>query len=113
MITIRVERKKGQIISLTACGHSGYEDVGKDIVCAAVSMVVQTALLGLIGYAGIEVDYKRRDEANYLKFTLPDSLTVKQRQDADAILCTMWLGIKDMHEGFSDFIELEEIENVY
>lgn len=109
MITVRVERKQGKIFSLTACGHSGYEDAGKDIVCAAVSMVAQTALLGLIGYAGIEVDFIRRDEANYLKFTLPNSLTERQSQDAEAILSTMWLGIKDLHEGFSDYIELEEI----
>ena len=112
MIKIEVVKHNEFIKSVLVKGHANYSN-GEDIVCAAVSMVVQTALLGLIGYAGIEVDYKRRDEANYLKFTLPDSLTVKQRQDADAILCTMWLGIKDMHEGFSDFIELEEIENVY
>ena len=98
-----------KIVSLTACGHSGYEDVGKDIVCASASMTVQNALLGLIAYAGIEVDYIRRDEQNYLKFTLPNNMTERQRQDADAILSTMWLGLKDLAEGFSDFIELEEI----
>ena len=35
-------------------------------------------------------------------------MSKEEERDADVILTTMWLGLMDLHEGFSDFIELEE-----
>ena len=56
--------------------------------------------------AGINLDYEVREEDGYLKFSLPP-LSKERRHDADMILNTLYLGIFDLHEGFSDFIELE------
>lgn len=108
MTTVKLVKKNGKIHSLEADGHTGYGVEGEDIVCAALSSIIQTALLGLLQIAGIAVEFERRDEQGYLKFTLPDSLSAEQRRDADVILGTMWLGIMDLREGFSDFIEVEE-----
>ncbi len=108
MVTIKIVKKNGSIQSLEADGHSGYGVKGEDIVCAGVSSVIQTALLGLLQVAGISVDFTVDDEKGYLKFTLPENLNDRERHDADVILATMWLGISDLREGFSDFIELEE-----
>ena len=109
MVTIKLVKKNGSIHSLEADGHCGYGVKGEDIVCAGVSSIMQTALLGLLQVAGIPVDFVVDDEKGYLKFTLPDNLSDKERHDAEVILSTMWLGISDLREGFSDFIELEEI----
>ena len=38
---------------------------------------------------------------------LPDNLSSSKRHDADIILNTMLCGVKDLHEGYSDFVELE------
>ena len=38
---IRITKKKKEI---TICGHSGYEKMGKDIVCASVSSIVTTTI---------------------------------------------------------------------
>ena len=46
-------------------------------------------------------------EKGYLKASLPRDLDDATRHDCDVILNTMFLGITDLHEGFSDFIELE------
>ena len=66
----------------------------------------QRQALGLMQVAGIDLDYEVREEDGYLKFTLPP-LSKERRRDADMILNTLYLGIFDLHEGFSDFIELE------
>lgn len=42
MISISTERKNGGYV-LAACGHAGTAPHGEDLVCAAVSMLVQTA----------------------------------------------------------------------
>lgn len=106
MTFVKVIRDKGRITEVICDGHTGYAAEGEDIVCAALSSVVQTAVLGLMGVAGIPVVLTRREDEGYLKFTLP-VLDESQRHDADMILETMYLGIADLHEGYSDFIKLE------
>lgn len=46
MIRIRVVVKEGKIV-LDADGHANYAPHGQDIVCASVSAILQTAVLGL------------------------------------------------------------------
>lgn len=106
MTVVEVVKKSGHVVSLSADGHTGYGVEGEDIVCAALSSIIQTALLGLLQVAGINVKFTRRDEEAYLKFELP-SLDSSQRRDADMILDTMLVGIFDLYETYSDFIELK------
>ena len=48
MITIRIGKKEdGVITKVSVSGHAGYDVAGKDIVCAAVSTVVQLTTLTL------------------------------------------------------------------
>ena len=88
-------------------GHTGYGAEGEDIVCAALSSIVQTAVLGLMGVAGISVELMRDDKNGILDMSLPDTLSQTRRHDADVILETMLMGVADLYEGYSDFIELE------
>ncbi len=106
MTTIEVYRESGHIVSLTADGHTDYGEKGEDIVCAALSSIIQTALLGLMQVASIAVKFDRRDEEGFLSFTLP-RLEAQTRHDADMILDTMLCGISDLYETYSDFIELK------
>ena len=108
MTNIKVVKKNGKIHSLTCQGHTGYGEEGEDIVCSALSSIIQTALLGLLRVVGINVTYEIQDQNGYLYFSLPEVMTKEEEHDADVILTTMWLGVMDLHEGFSDFIELEE-----
>lgn len=106
MTTVEVSRESGHIVSLTADGHTGYGVEGEDIVCAALSSIIQTALLGVMRVVGITVKFDRRDKDGYLGFTLP-ALEPSLRHDADMILDTMLCGICDLYETYSDFIELK------
>ena len=40
MITAKVIKRNGDYSSFICKGHAGYDDMGKDIVCSAVSMLV-------------------------------------------------------------------------
>lgn len=44
---MQVHRRGGQVAALEVHGHALSAPYGQDLVCAAVSAVVQTALLGL------------------------------------------------------------------
>ena len=47
MINITVIKKKQNIKSIQATGHSGYAEQGEDIVCSAVSVLMETLANGL------------------------------------------------------------------
>lgn len=107
MTKITVTKKNDEIIELECDGHTDYGVNGEDIVCSALSSIVQTAVLGLMMVAGINVSLKRDENRGYLKLVLPQNISQDTRHDANVILNTMMCGISDLREGFSDFIELE------
>lgn len=107
MTKVTIEKRGKSIVKVTCDGHTNYGVSGEDIVCAALSSIVQTAVLGLFQVAGVNIDMQRDEKRGYLMFRLPDGITEKEQEKADIITNTMLLGISDLNEGFSDFIELE------
>lgn len=103
MISVRLFKRNGSIVRVSAEGHSGYGEHGNDIVCAAVSAVVQTAYLA-IKDAGGQTDYVRESESGLFEFTVGSA----KRHDCDVILRAMTVGLQDLAEGFPQNIELEE-----
>ena len=108
MTVIKIKRKAGKIVAVDCEGHSGYGVENTDILCAAISSVTQTALLGLLQVAGIPVKYKIHDKDAKLSMSLPEVLEPQDRLNADMILETMMCGLRDLYESYSDFIEIEE-----
>ncbi len=107
MTKVVILKRNNKIFEVECDGHTNYGEKGEDIVCASLSSIVQTAVLGLLMVAETELEMERDDERGYLKFTLPEKLSNKQEIQASAILDTMVCGISDLYESFSDFIELE------
>ena len=107
MTNVTIERKNGSIQRIVCDGHTNYGEAGEDIVCSALSSIVQSALMGVLIVAGVNAKFDRDDKRGYLMMELPDELSKEQRHDADVILNTMQLGISDLNEGFSDYIEVE------
>ncbi len=107
MTVVKIKRIGGKIAEVSADGHTDYGEEGEDIVCSALSSVIQTAILGLMKVASIPIEYKILDQNGSLEFRLPKELSEKDRFAADMILETMLCGIADLNEGFSRFIKLE------
>lgn len=108
MTDITIVKKQDSITKVTCIGHTGYAAEGEDIVCAGISTLTQTALLGLLQVAQINVKYKSKDA--FLEFELPQDLSYDERHDADVILDTMLCGISDFLSEYSDYINLEVVK---
>lgn len=106
MTEIKIQKKKGHIVKVYAQGHTGYGVEGEDIVCAGLSSIIQTAILGIMRVAGINAKVRIDAKEALIDLELPD-LNEEDRHNADMILETMLCGIADYYEGFSDFIDLE------
>ncbi len=107
MTNVVVVKRNNSIVSVECDGHTGYGVEGEDVVCAALSSIVQTALLGLLQVVGVKVDFKVDDKKGYLKMSVPEELDNKTRRECDIVLDTMLLGVADLNQGFSDFVNLE------
>ena len=97
----------GNISQVICDGHTNYGVSGEDIVCSALSSIVQTAVLGILNLVQVDLNLKRDEKKGYLSFNVPKNLSSSEMHDVNLILNTMLCGISDLREGYSDFIELE------
>lgn len=109
MTDITITKKGNSVVEVVASGHTGFGEAGEDIVCAGVSTLLQSALLGLLQVVGINVKFSVDEEKGSLRFTLPQNLTQQERHDADIVLGTMMCGLQDFYTEYSDYINLEVI----
>lgn len=107
MTTVVFTCTQGNIDSIECSGHSGYARHGKDIVCAAISAVVQTAVLGILRVAVIAADYRVDESIGYLHLVLPTQVSPAQRQAAQAILQTALLGVQDICDSYPQYAKME------
>ena len=107
MTCVTITKKNDDIVKVVCDGHTNYGVSGEDIVCSALSSIVQTAVLGMLMVAGVNLNLERNEEKGYLFFEVPNDISSEQRHDCNVILNTMLCGISDLREGYSDFIELE------
>ena len=61
MLSIHMDRSRWEI---TCEGHCGYAEEGKDIVCAAASMLTATLIRSLMGVTGMEAETPSPGEAH-------------------------------------------------
>lgn len=92
----------GAYTGFTVKGHSGSAPSGKDIVCAAVSGIVQTALIGLDEVAGIKDTYDVKD--GFVDCRLPENADKAKLEKANVIIETMRLGLLSIADQFPDFV---------
>lgn len=79
MTVIEVYRCGSVPAGLRVYGHSGYAAAGADIVCAAVSVLVQTLHIGLKDVLGQNPDFQvdEKDASIELRWNNPDANCVQ------------------------------------
>ena len=73
MIRVTVKKKNHSYASFHSKGHAGYADSGKDIICAAVSALVITAVNSIETFTEDEIELKEGDGEVFFRFTDPVS----------------------------------------
>jgi uncharacterized protein YsxB (DUF464 family) len=106
MIRIKIIRDEiGKIRSFFAQGHSDFSYSGKDIVCAAVSALLQSAVLGLTHHLPDKTHFSIKE--GDLACSLRDP-SKEEEIAAQAILQTLTLSLYAIKEIYPKHIFLEE-----
>jgi hypothetical protein len=89
---IKVEIKDKEIIIK---GHAGYDDYGKDIVCASVSSIVITTINAIIEIDETAIDYKDLDNKIIIKVLKDDKIVNKLINNMIELLKQLEIDYKD------------------
>jgi uncharacterized protein len=109
MIKIRIERdQRNEIQAYTVTGHAMTAPHGQDLVCAAVSALAQTTILGF--YEVLEQKPAYEITEGRLECRIMDSLDEKQRREAAILLKTMLAGFRNIQQQYPKVIAIEDEE---
>ena len=86
MSLVKFVKRGNDICSFEIDGHTNYGVEGEDVVCAGLSCIAQTAVLGIFNVAQVNASYVIDEERGYLHLELPDDLTDKEREICNIIL---------------------------
>jgi uncharacterized protein YsxB (DUF464 family) len=93
------------IFSVTAQGHTGFEDSGSDVVCSAVSALMQALWIGLEDVLKLEnLKYSSDPDIPMIRLEW-DSRDASAQQLAKTIILT----IKGIAASYDDFVSVIEI----
>lgn len=100
MIQIKVNRQDDLIESVSINGHAGYDEYGKDIVCAAVSSIVITSINAMLRYDSTSVCYEEDDGQVEL-------VILKHDVVVDLLLANMIDLLKELRETYGKYIKFK------
>lgn len=91
--------KNGNVIKIT--GHSGYDNSGKDIVCASVSSIIYTTVNGLLNINEKSIEFLDNDEYMEIKVLLSDDIT-------NSLILNMMTMLKEIEKRYPKNIKVNE-----
>ena len=98
---------KESLLGLESRGHSGQGEKGEDIVCAAVSALVQALLLGIKDVARMSEGVKCDIDAKVPLIRV--EWTEKEAPNLDLLTRTVALSLKEIASGYSGYVSISEV----
>lgn len=101
MIKIKIKKDNDQINEVEIKGHSGYDEFGRDIVCASVSTMTITTINAIIRYDEESISYNQ-DEG------LVKLVVLKHSEVVDMLLLNLISLLKELEEQYSKYVKIYE-----
>lgn len=108
MTNILFQKRDDKFIAFKIEGHSGYADKGEDIVCAAISALSQSVVIGLEEVLYIKSDYGIKD--GFLHMSLKDN-SIQDIEKSQVLLKTFFKSLKSISISYVKYITIQ-IEEV-
>ena len=105
MIKAKVHIKDGSYRSFSCVGHAGFEDRGKDIVCAAVSMLVINTANSLDKLTDNEITASDDEYIRWEFKNIPD-------EKGKLLMDSMIMGLKEIESKYGNNYFRLKIEEV-
>ena len=104
MISATLYRGKDGLTACRITGHSGQAEAGRDIVCAAVSILGCTCVNALESVCGI-IPLVTENEEGLLAFQLPE-ITPEENAKAQILMGALKQGLTDLADAYPPNVTL-------
>ena len=100
MVSISCVKSKRGYEEFTFKGHAGFDRVGRDVVCSAVSILFINTFNSIEKFTGDKLSTLQ--EKDFIKVTFPDPLSDKSK----LLLDSMMLGLVEVSKNYGGNISL-------
>lgn len=101
MIKVHIKKESELISSIEIKGHSGYDEMGRDIVCASVSTMTITTVNAIIRYDDQSLSYNQ--DEGYVKLVV-----LKHSSVVDLLLENLVSLLKELETQYKKYIKINE-----
>lgn len=106
MTSIQFFRLDRHFLGFKAKGHTGYAPAGQDIVCAGVSTLVQTTVLGLEELVGLDLQIEQEQKQGLFYCRIPPTSDKKKLEQADLLFRLMYLGLQQIANQYRKHVQI-------
>ena len=104
MIQVHAHLHCGNITEIEVMGHAGFDEIGKDLVCAGVSCIMYGTLNALDSL--LQTGFKvKLSEKGYIQIQVQETSEILQ-----IILRTTMIQLETMVESYSQYIKIKKTE---
>ena len=98
MVRVTVLRERGTPVGFELTGHADQGAYGEDIVCAGISAITETALLGITDVLKLDAAWTR--EEGHVSCVLSRETTPEEDEKAAIVFNTMIAGLTSLKEAY-------------
>ena len=106
LTTVTFYMEGGTLCGIEGRGHSGFAEKGNDIICAAVSTLLHSLLLGLNDVAGIEgLECEVDSDKPLIRIIWPR----ERAKDLNLLTRTIALSLREIQLTYPGYVKIKEV----
>ena len=98
MVKVQVFLERGTPVGFELTGHANQGAYGEDLVCAGISAITETALLGITDV--LKFDVVPTHEEGHMYCILPKDTSLEDMEKAAIVFNTMIAGLTSLQQGY-------------
>ncbi len=109
MVEVAIFKNSENLITgFKLSGHAGFAEFGKDIVCAAVSVLVINTINSIENFTSDKFTYDEDEKKGIIEFHVTSELS----SNANLLLSSLALGLMNVEEEYGDkYIKLTQLSS--
>ena len=108
MTSVTFLTEESRIIGFDAIGHSGWDEEGSDIVCAAVTSAVRLVESTVNDVMGLCASVKVDEQTGSITFRLPGGMNRTKEATCQDLLTGLMVYLEELHGEYPNNIEVME-----
>ena len=111
MTTVRFFQNNGIVQAFECEGHSGYDESGSDIVCAAISSAMQQTHIFLEDVLDIYIITEMCEQTARIYIELPKVLAPELQKSAQDAIKAFKINMLNIAQEYQDYIKVMEVQH--